>query len=121
MNAVFVVTFPAWLNVLDLHLLAQTGRVLGDLPIPLYVAWEWYARGWTARDVVGIWRSVASSADGGKLVAGDSSGMIYTSSPNTTPGTGGTLSGTQYAAVSLQYMGGGQFLVINYVGNLSVQ
>lgn len=51
MSAVFVVTFPSWLRAVDHHLLAQTGRVLGDLPIPDYVAWEWYARGWRAREV----------------------------------------------------------------------
>ncbi len=51
MTAFFVATFPCWLRALDFYLLEQTGRVFGDLPIPIWTAWEWYAKGWAARDV----------------------------------------------------------------------
>jgi hypothetical protein len=69
------------------------------------------------------WDCVASSADGTKLVAGVYGGGIYTAQAiirtTTTPGTAGNLSGTQGAAIELQYVGNGLFLPLSYTGTLS--
>ncbi len=71
---------------------------------------------WTPRESNRNWYSVAMSADGSKLWAGDySAGFIYTSTTNrTTVGTTGSLSGSQYDAVKLQYIGNGSFLPLGW-------
>ena len=74
---------------------------------------------WIARGPIGNWGAVASSADGSKLVAAPSFGQIFTSSTFTTTGTSGSLSGEQYDAVELQYLGGGVFLPIRHEGTLT--
>ena len=73
---------------------------------------------WTARDSARKWIAVASSADGRKYVALVEGGQIYTSTPTTTPGPAGYLVGGQFAAIELQYLGGGQFLPLSYAGTI---
>ena len=73
---------------------------------------------WTARDSTRNWFAVASSADGRKHVAVVRGGQIYTSKPGTTPGPAGYLVGGQFAAIELQYLGGGQFLPLSYAGTI---
>jgi len=69
--------------------------------------------------------SVALSADGRKLVAGINSGQIYTSGPtavqSTTVGTAGSISGWQYDAIELQYIGSNTFTVLSNEGYLTVK
>lgn len=74
---------------------------------------------WTARESNRFWQFAASSADGGKLVAVVQSGQIYTSIPSTTVGTTGFLTGGQFAAIELQYIGNGQFISLSHSGVLS--
>jgi hypothetical protein len=81
---------------------------------------------WTARDSTRSWYGLASSADGNKLVAGASGGQLYTSGGvgSTSTGAGGSLSGAQYDAIELQYMGGGTFIPLSfasYSGSFAVQ
>jgi hypothetical protein len=69
---------------------------------------------WTERDFLHFWQSVASSADGNKLAAGGA-GAIYTSlGDRTSDGTGGSLTGGQHDAITLQYMGGDLFMPLNH-------
>jgi hypothetical protein len=73
------------------------------------------------RDSTRAWYSVASSADGTKLVAGVSNGQIYTTpliptGGTTTAGTDGSLNGYQGAAIELQYIGNNQLLVLSQAG-----
>lgn len=80
---------------------------------------------WTARETTRNWFAVAASADGSKLVAVVGSGQIYTaaSEPNTSPGTTGWLSGAQYDAVRLQYIGSNVWMplsAISYSGSFMV-
>ena len=80
---------------------------------------------WTARDSNRDWRTVASSADGTKLVAVVQGGEIYTSTEeritSSTVGTAGGLTGAAGSTVQLQYVGGGQFIILSTLGTLSVQ
>jgi hypothetical protein len=70
---------------------------------------------WTPRDSSRYWWSVASSSDGNQLVAAATADQIYTTSTNgTTPGTTGTLSGSQYDSLKLQYLGSGVFMPLDY-------
>jgi photosystem II stability/assembly factor-like uncharacterized protein len=70
------------------------------------------------------WRSVALSASGDRWVAVsesyDGTGAIVTSTPtrvgSTTVGVGGSLSGRQYQAIELQFIGGGRFMVLDAIG-----
>src|SRR5260370_42513143 len=79
---------------------------------------------WTPRDSNREWVSVASSADGSKLVAVVQGGQIYTSTPSffssTTAGMAGYLTGGQFAAIELQYIGNGQFLELSHEGTFSI-
>ena len=72
----------------------------------------------------GFWGAVASSSDGTKLIAGGG-GAIFTSQPSavgsTTVGTAGSMSGGQYDAVELQYIGNNTFMVLSHEGYLEVQ
>jgi photosystem II stability/assembly factor-like uncharacterized protein len=69
------------------------------------------------------WHSIASSADGTKLVAAAYGAGIYTAQGTiqtaTTPGIAGYFAGGQNSAIELQYIGNGQFLPLSYVGTLS--
>ncbi|MBK9609132.1 MAG: hypothetical protein IPO58_22930 [Betaproteobacteria bacterium] len=86
---------------------------------------------WTARETSRQWAAVASSADGTRVVAAATGigpgggGLIYTSVPvvnslaaSTTAGATGYLTGAQRAAIELQYIGGGQFISLSYVGTI---
>ena len=73
---------------------------------------------WTARESARNWRSVASSADGQRLVAVHYGGRIYTIRTTTTPGTTGSLSaGQQFDMVELQYLGNGLFMQLRSSGS----
>jgi photosystem II stability/assembly factor-like uncharacterized protein len=82
---------------------------------------------WTARESSRYWASVASSADGSTFAATGIGVQIYVSIPvqrqvQTTIGLTGSISGTQYQAMELQYMGGGMFDVLSASGaGFSVQ
>jgi hypothetical protein len=84
---------------------------------------------WTARDSSRNWSAVASSADGSRLVAAEYGygygGQIYTSTPtplaNTSTGVAGSISGSQYDSIDLQYAGNGVFLVRSSAGVFNVQ
>jgi hypothetical protein len=72
------------------------------------------------------WSAVASSSDGQRLVAVDgSNGQLYTSAPvlrqSTTLGTSGSISGRQYEAITLQYVGANKFVVFDFSGELFVK
>ena len=68
-------------------------------------------------------RCIVSSADGTRLAAGAFEGPIWTADApiqsTTTPGTAGYMSGGQYSALELQYIGNGQFMPLSYVGTIS--
>jgi hypothetical protein len=65
--------------------------------------------------------SVASSADGTKVVfAGDEGTFIYTSSAATSLGTSGSITGQGYDSIELIYIGTGQFRVVFPVNYLLV-
>jgi len=78
---------------------------------------------WSAHAGNGPWSAVASPSDGTKLVAVAGNlvtyGQIYTSAPETSPGTAGYLTGDQYSAVELLYAGDGEWVPLSYVGNLT--
>lgn len=65
------------------------------------------------------WSAIASSGDGSRLVAAVSSGEIYNSVAATTPGASGSLAGTQYSNVQLQYIGNGQWMPLNFTGSFT--
>jgi hypothetical protein len=48
-------------------------------------------------------------------------GYLYSLSNSTTVGTTGSITGTQYDAISLQYIGANTFIVLDASGNLLVQ
>jgi len=59
-------------------------------------------------------------------VAIEYGGQFYTSADvrSTSTGTGGSLSGAQYDAIELQYLGGGRFIPLSfasYSGSFAVQ
>lgn len=74
---------------------------------------------WTTREGNRSWVSIAVSANNSKLAAAVSGGQLYISSPTTTIGTAGYLTGGQYSAVELQYIGSGQFMPISHSGIIS--
>jgi hypothetical protein len=70
------------------------------------------------------------SSDGSRLFAAfqgttGEAGPIYVSSngsiPSTTLGTGGSITGVQYDSIMLQYIGNGQFTVLNSAGTFDIQ
>lgn len=81
---------------------------------------------WTPRESVRSWRIVTASSDCSKLAAVVSNGLIYTSaSPTdrTTPGTG-SLTGSQYDAIKLQFIGNNLFIPLSatsYSGSFTVR
>jgi len=54
-------------------------------------------------------------------VAADLDGYIYTSTISTNAGTAGSISGAQFDAITLQYVGGGMFNVLSHEGSLAIQ
>lgn len=77
---------------------------------------------WTTRESQSSWGAVASSANGARLIAGSADGQLVMSLPTpmsrSTPGAAGSLSGSQHDAVTLQYVGGGMFVVSSFAGAL---
>ncbi|CAN2039469.1 hypothetical protein GMMP15_1270001 [Candidatus Magnetomoraceae bacterium gMMP-15] len=77
---------------------------------------------WTEGGTEQNWISVASSSDGTKLVAVALGGKIYTgeaSSPyitQTATGTEGYITGSQNENITLQYIGNGEFVALEYGG-----
>jgi hypothetical protein len=82
---------------------------------------------WTLTNAsTGNWTSVASSSGGTKLVVVANNGGIYTTSgptavPSTTVGIAGSISGGQYDAVELLYIGNDTFTILSNEGYLMVQ
>jgi hypothetical protein len=77
---------------------------------------------WTARgsSTIAAWTSVGASADGSRLVALGLNTSIQISTASTGSGTAGSIGGTQFDAIGLQYVGGGMFNVLDHVGSLAV-
>lgn len=63
------------------------------------------------------WNTIASSSNGSRLAAAISTGNIYTSIATTTVGTSGSLLGTQFSSVELQYIGNGQWMPLSLTGS----
>jgi hypothetical protein len=80
---------------------------------------------WTARESNRGWNGVASSSDGQRLVASAVGDQLYTSAPmrreSTTTGAAGSISGRQYEAITLQYVGANKFVVFDFSGDLIVK
>lgn len=77
----------------------------------------WAGRG-TATDVTfGASPRVAMSGDGEKLFAVSGEGIAASIAHRTVPGEDGFLAGQRGDSVSLQYIGNGQFIVLNYTLN----
>lgn len=70
---------------------------------------------WKSRDTDRTWWAVASSATGDKLFAVEMSGSIFVSaSDRSTSGSSGSVSGSQFDSLKLQYVGGGLFIPLSY-------
>jgi hypothetical protein len=67
------------------------------------------------------WNAITCSADATRLFGAVYDGFLFSPSSVTTTGTGGSVSGDQYQALTLQYFGDGLFSVINNEGLLVVQ
>jgi len=82
-----------------------------------------FGTNWMQTAAASSWTCVAASANGQKLFAGDFSGNIYSASSllpvTTTVGTAGYLSGDQFTAIELQYIGDGQWLTLSHEGTIS--
>jgi hypothetical protein len=81
---------------------------------------------WTSHESNRDWYAVASSSDGERLIAGAVVGnQLYTSAPvpreRTTVGAAGWISGRQYEAITLQYVGNNKFVVFDFTGDLIVK
>ncbi|MEK7676736.1 MAG: hypothetical protein AAB676_12970 [Verrucomicrobiota bacterium] len=87
------------------------------------VTWYRNSNNSLANDNEGYWIAIALSADGTKAaIAKDSygAGQIYTGwAFLTAPGTAGYLTGNQYSAVELLYVGSGEFLPVSYVNTIT--
>jgi hypothetical protein len=79
---------------------------------------------WLSRSSNKGWSSVAASADGTKLVAAVNGGLLWTSAPalgptlSTTVGPAGYLTGSQDAAIELQYAGNGLWKPLSHEGSI---
>ena len=81
---------------------------------------------WVLRERVRLWRGTAISADGTRMAAGVNTSCLYTFVKNdrTTPGTAGSLGGSQYDSVDLRYFGADTFIVrahTSYSGTFAVR
>ncbi len=74
---------------------------------------------WTAVGSVQNWTAVAMSADARRMVALVRGGQIFTSTAFTGAGVLGYLSGAQFSAIELQYIGNGQFIPLSFTGNIT--
>jgi hypothetical protein len=63
--------------------------------------------------------AIASSGTGSRLVTAVNNGQIFNSIASTTIGTGGTLIGSQYAVLGLQYVGNGQWIPLTSIGSFT--
>ena len=76
---------------------------------------------WSGHASPRAWASVSISGDGSRLVAAEFVGRIYTSSTWTAIGSAGGLSGGPNDAVELQYLGNGNFAVVQHAGTVAVR
>ncbi len=88
---------------------------------------------WAAYGIIQSWDSIAIASDGRMLIAAGNSGpsssggllpgQLVISTPNTTttPGPAGYISGGQYDAIELQYVGNNIFDMLSHEGYLVVQ
>lgn len=91
---------------------------------PVYTSTD-YGLTWTPGPLSDGFAAVASSADGSRFVAVaeqfTGTGSLYTSTPYraalTTVGVSGVIRGRQFQAIELQYIGGGQFIVLTATGS----
>lgn len=91
---------------------------------PVYTSTD-YGLTWTPGPLSDGFAAVASSADGSRFVAvaeqSTGTGSLYTSTPyrapQTTAGITGAIRGRQFQAIELQYIGGGQFIVLTAIGS----
>ncbi len=78
---------------------------------------------WKLRGPNLLWRGVACSTDGSRAYAVANNDYIYVydtyTAQTTTPGPTGYLSGAAYAAIELQYVGGGVFVPISHEGTIT--
>ena len=68
---------------------------------------------WAPRDVARDWSTIASSADGTRVVAAVQLGQIYTST--------GTITGRQYSTAELVYAGAGLWILVSQQGSVASQ
>jgi len=96
--------FNIWRRIDDVYLSADQGTT------------------WAARGAPDAWTGVASSADGMRLAVVSNlfgSGEVWVSAPAHPAATtlvSGSLSGVQYQAIELQYIGGDRFIVLDAIG-----
>ena len=96
-----------------------TKLVAGDHGALIYISTDSGAA-WTAHGEVRSWVSVALSSDGSKLVAvTGEGGQIYIYNKSTTVGATGYLTGPQFSAIELQYVGKGQFMPLSSAGTIT--
>ena len=67
------------------------------------------------------WSGLAMAADGSRFAASVQGGFLYSQTPSTTVGTAGSVSGTQYQSVQLQYVGNGLFIATQNDGLLQLE
>jgi hypothetical protein len=67
------------------------------------------------------WSAITCSANATRILGAVYSGFLFNPSSVTTTGTGGSVSGDQYQAITLQYFGDGLFSAISNEGLLVVQ
>lgn len=73
---------------------------------------------WKSFELIRPWRGATLSADGNKVAIFGTYTQIYISTPATSSlGLNGSVSGTQYSALSLQYLGSGVFNILNHEGS----
>ena len=93
----------------------------------IYTSSNW-GTSWQTNTMTAHWASAALSSDGSTVVVGidntTTSGLfgIYTAASDaqmvTTPGSGGSLSGSQGSSVELQYIGNNQFMPVSSAGTI---
>ena len=88
----------------------------------IYISFD-FGVTWTPDTSNQKWFSIALLPFGGSFFANTSDGKIYqvTGIGQTTTGITGSISGEQYDAVELQYVGNNQFTILNSTGILTIQ
>ena len=104
----------------DGRVLAATARATGQFqqgPGVVYLSTDAGAS-WSQQSASSgpSWVAAAMSADGTKLMFGASDGTLAMPLPASTLGTAGFLTGEQFEAVELQYVGNGTFAIIGHEG-----